>query len=85
MFLEARPYWPVTWSIPEVQRKSSSFLNAKIMNSTKLRSKRFLDSHRNGDFKMIASKYAIVRKGLLLSRASLRRIAYHMIAGLILG
>lgn len=76
MFLEARPYWPVTWSIPEVQRKSSSFLNAKI---------NFLNSHCNGDFKMIASRYATVRERVLSSRASLLRTAYHMIASLILG
>jgi hypothetical protein len=63
--------------IDTTRRPASSFPNAK-------RSKRFLDSHRNGDFKMIASRYATVHEGLLSSRASLLRTAYHMIAGLIL-
>ena len=97
MFLvsfETYPYWPVIWSISDqrckevdrvhssdvdtTRRPASSFLDAKIMNSTKTE----VDSHRNGDFKMIASRYTTVREEVLLSRAHLLRTAYRMIAGL---
>jgi hypothetical protein len=69
--------------VDTTRRPASSFLNAKIMNSTKTEVQRFLNSRRNGDFKMIASRYTTVREEVLLSRAPLLRTAYRMIAGLV--
>jgi hypothetical protein len=67
--------------VDTTRRPASSFLNAKIMKSTKTEVQ-FLDSRRNGDFKMIASRYTTVREEVLSSRAPLLRTAYRMIAGL---
>ena len=49
--------------VDTTRQPAGSFLNAKIVNSIKARSKSFLDSPRNSDLKMIASRYATVREG----------------------